>query len=369
MRCVSLLLIGSVFGGVVALAQTAGAQPISGIYVGAAGGAGFLQNQRIRGYSPSDVPSVAPSSTTMGYQTGWVGLGSIGYAFGNGMRAELEGNIRANNRSFGTPPASVTSQSGRETKDGGMFNVLFDMDIGSPYVFPYIGAGVGYQEARQTYNQTTRGGIAERVAGTKGAFAGQAMIGAGFPIPGVVGLSITTEFRFAGLTGTRTYPGTLTNGGVATPITRTTSGNETYQLLGGLRYAFDVVPPPAPEVAATPAPAPAPEATRSYLVFFDWNRADLSAHARQVIAEAATAAPRVSTTRIDVSGHADSSGPAGINLALSRRRAETVSAELVRLGVARDTISITALGDSRPLKPAGPGAQEQQNRRVEIVYR
>lgn len=57
------------------------------------------------------------------------------------------------------------------------------------------------------------------------------------------------------------------------------------------------------------------------------------------------------------------------NQTLSRRRAETVAAELVRLGVAREDIVITALGESQPLVPTGPNVREPQNRRVEIILR
>ena len=54
----------------------------------------------------------------------------------------------------------------------------------------------------------------------------------------------------------------------------------------GLRYALFQPPPPPPPVAvAAPAAVPAP--ARTYLVFFDWDRADLTARAREIIAEAA----------------------------------------------------------------------------------
>jgi outer membrane protein OmpA-like peptidoglycan-associated protein len=46
-----------------------------------------------------------------------------------------------------------------------------------------------------------------------------------------------------------------------------------------------------------------------------------------------------------------------------------VSAELVRLGVARSAIAVQAFGESRPLVPAADGVREPQNRRVEIVLR
>jgi OOP family OmpA-OmpF porin len=353
--------------GLALMSSAALAQPISGLYVGAGGGVGFLQNERIRGFSPSSVTATAPSPSGMAYKPGYVGLGSIGYGFGNGVRLEVEGDYRQNDRDFGSRPAGVSSRSGSEQKFGGMGNVLFDMDIGSPYVFPYLGAGAGYQSVTQKLTQTGPGYV-ERIDASKGAFAYQAMFGVAFPIPGVVGLSATAEYRYLGLAGTRTYGGTLTSGGTVSHFSRKTSDNDTHNILIGLRYAFNVAPPvTASPAAATPAPAPA--AARSYLVFFDWDRADLGDRSRQIIAEAATASTKVANTRIEVAGHADKSGTAAYNQGLSLRRANNVAAELVRLGVPRTAISISAFGDTKPLVPTAAGVREPQNRRVEIILK
>ena len=126
-----------------------------------------------------------------------------------------------------------------------------------------------------------------------------------------------------------------------------------------------MAPPPAPAPVVAPAPAPA----RTYLVFFDWDKSDLTARARQIIAEAAQNAGRVSLTRIEVAGHADRSGTPAYNLKLSQRRANAVAAELVRLGIPQAEISTMAYGDTHPLVPTAAGVREPQNRRVEIVLK
>jgi len=112
-----------------------------------------------------------------------------------------------------------------------------------------------------------------------------------------------------------------------------------------------------------------PAAARTYLVFFDWDRADLTDRARQVVGDAVQGAKRVSNTRIEVAGHADRSGTPACNQALSQRRAESVGAELVRQGINRNDIIVTAFGESRPLVPTADGLREPQNRRVEIVLK
>jgi outer membrane protein OmpA-like peptidoglycan-associated protein len=137
-------------------------------------------------------------------------------------------------------------------------------------------------------------------------------------------------------------------------------------VLLGVRYAFNVTPPPPPPAPA-PVAAPAPAPARTYLVFFDWDKADLNDRARQIIAEAAQNSTRVQYTRIEVSGHADHTGGAEYNMRLSRRRADNVAGELVRLGVPKAAISIQAFGFTRPLVPTAAGVREPQNRRVEIV--
>ena len=142
-------------------------------------------------------------------------------------------------------------------------------------------------------------------------------------------------------------------------------GQVNHSFLLGVRYNFGVTPPPPPVVAPAAAPAPA----RSFLVFFDWNRADLTDRARQIIGEAANNSRTTGTTRIEVSGHADRSGTPQYNQRLSERRAQAVAAELERQGVPRSAMVIQAFGESRPLVPTADGVREPQNRRVEIVLR
>lgn len=340
------------------------AQPIEGLYVGAGGGANFLANERVR--SATVDGQWYPAK--IGFDTGWAALGSAGWGFGNGVRVELEGNWRSNDIANAHVPAGYAT-SGQETKYGVMANVLFDMDIGSPYVFPYLGAGAGALWVQQNHDLVAPGGGVASVNSSSGAsFAYQAIVGAGFPIPGVPGLSATTEFRYVGVNGYRTYTGTATPAhGASVPATVTTSENNNFDLLLGVRYAFNVAPPVPPAAAPAAAAAPAPAPARSYLVFFDWDSTVLNARARQIVAEAAQNATHVQVTRIEVAGHTDSTGTPAYNLALSRRRAEAVAAELVNRGVARQAIAIQAFGETKPLVATADGVREPQNRRVEIV--
>jgi outer membrane protein OmpA-like peptidoglycan-associated protein len=120
---------------------------------------------------------------------------------------------------------------------------------------------------------------------------------------------------------------------------------------------------PVPFIAATPSVA------RTYMVFFDFDSAALTERANAVVTEAAANARRLTTTRIEVSGHADRSGTPDYNQRLSQRRGQVVADELIRQGIRRGDIGITAFGEGKPLVPTADGAREPQNRRVEIVLR
>ncbi len=203
--------------------------------------------------------------------------------------------------------------------------------------------------------------------GRTNSFAYQAIAGLAFPMSFAPGLSATLDYRFMGLAGASTnqsFPAMPYSGAIAQ--TTKFSDDFKHSILIGARYAFDT-PQPAPAPAPV-APVPVAAVARTYLVFFDWDRADLTDRARQIIAEAAQGSTRTQTTRIEVQGNADRSGTPAYNQGLSLRRAQTVAAELVRLGVARTAIDIEAFGDTRPLVTTAAGVREPQNRRVAIIF-
>jgi len=70
-----------------------------------------------------------------------------------------------------------------------------------------------------------------------------------------------------------------------------------------------------------------------------------------------------------VIGHTDALGTDQVNDALSRQRAETVRAELIRRGVAPENIQAIGRGKRDPAVPTPDGVAEPRNRRVEIVVR
>ena len=373
-----------------ALPVLAQAQPVSGIYVGAGAGANFADKISHSFAVPSGLPSsftapngtiVTPSTATrpranVSFITGFTGVGSVGYGFGNGIRLEIEGNYRSNpvNRATLTLPngGSISNSTGRAQYYGGMANALYDFNLasfGAPTISPYVGAGIGFGTAqlRHVSNRVVTPTVTQlgTVTANNGSLAAQGIVGVAFGLGQYVpGLALTLEYRYY----TTLATGVELKSSSGSSNTRTSSDMHfaNQSVMAGMRYSFGAAPAP---VAAPVVAAPVQTVARTYLVFFDWNRADLTDRARQIIAEAATARTTVRSTRIEVSGHADRSGSDAYNQALSMRRAEAVAAELTRRGVPRAEMVIQAFGESRPLVPTADGVREPQNRRVEIVLK
>jgi outer membrane protein len=127
------------------------------------------------------------------------------------------------------------------------------------------------------------------------------------------------------------------------------------------------VPPPAAP-AALPAPPPAApvEAKRSFQVFFDFNKSDITGAAAKVIQSAADTVRAGGFAHIDVTGHTDTVGSAAYNQKLSEARAAAVKARLIADGVAGTEISTIGVGKTGLLVPTADGVREAQNRRAEI---
>jgi hypothetical protein len=124
--------------------------------------------------------------------------------------------------------------------------------------------------------------------------------------------------------------------------------------------------------ASQPAPAPPPPPppvaqSQAFMVFFDWDRSNLSQQALNTVQQAASAFKTRGSAQITATGHTDTSGSEAYNMALSLRRANAVKNALVQNGVPPQAISVVGRGESNPLVPTGDGVREPQNRRVEIV--
>jgi outer membrane protein OmpA-like peptidoglycan-associated protein len=284
-------------------------------------------------------------------------MGAFGMGVFNNFRAELELAHRKN----GTDPNGEIAASTL------MGNLLFDMPFRLAGFQPYIGGGLGY--GRFGADNIPVGGAVGTVDDSDWTFAYQGIAGVAAPITN--NLSVSLDYRYMSTFNEPEY-GTSTGLKVGGEYSNHT-------VMVGLRWSFGgapAAPAPMAQPAAAPKPAtpPAPVAAaapmvRSFQVFFDFDRSDITDDARKIITQAADNVRKAGgTTRITLTGHADRSGPAQYNMRLSQRRADAVKAELVKLGVSANEIATVAKGESDPLVPTADGVREPRNRRVEIVF-
>jgi outer membrane protein OmpA-like peptidoglycan-associated protein len=124
------------------------------------------------------------------------------------------------------------------------------------------------------------------------------------------------------------------------------------------------VAPESADESGNEAPSAEPPA-RDYLVFFDFDKADIRPDAASVLDRVAQGVFEVGSSNVSLVGHADTSGPAKYNQWLSERRAFAVREYLLGKGIAVDVIA-KGRGEQDPRVDTNDGVEEQENRRVEI---
>ncbi len=343
-----LLLIGVSGIALIAAASPTHAQgqPTTGYYIGGAAGANILEDNRFRN---------GGGNSTDSYDLGYAGTLSLGYGLGNGLRLELEPGYRNNAvDKVNGRPANSRLQTATI-----MGNVLYDFyQVQTPWVplTPHVGAGIGY--AHVWDRSATPSG--NNVSGDTSRLAFQAIGGLDYSLTPnqKVGVdyryTVVHDASFPTVRGTTAHAGDLNN----------------HTFLATYRYEFNQPPAPPPPVAqpvvAAPPPPPAPIA-HPYEVYFEFDRSNLTPDARQVVQQAAQNALQGNATQIVATGHTDTVGTDSYNLALSKRRAAAVRAELIHDGVSGSLISTSGVGESDLAVPTGQNVNEPRNRRVEIT--
>ena len=377
------------FGGVQAQAQFLPLTGPQAWYVGPEGGFTSLGNQNDDVTTvPFTVNGAGPFSRFTGrtnYDAGFNVGGRGGYQWGP-LRIEEEYNYRHSDLSSF---AGITAGSrnnlfeGQRNTNAIMTNVIYDFTIGFP-VTPHVGFGVGAVEINDSVgvNPFVLGPISgatpagpyafpTRVYGgtllknnNSWQFGYQAIAGFRYDINPL--LAFDLDYRYLATT-----ENTVSNRGLfpLPPVgvpSRYKTGYNTNNVVASLTLKFGP-PPPAPPPAVPPAPPPAPP-HQVYLVFFDWDRYNITPEGQQILVLAANQYKSGAPVRIQVTGYTDLSGSAGYNQRLSERRANAVAAALERLGVPRSDMVVTGRGMNDPRVPTPLGVREPQNRRVEIVF-
>lgn len=353
-----ILLTSAVIGAgaLAALAATPASAQSEGAYIGLGAGANWT----------GDLSSTNTGTTT-GADTdlGWAGLGKVGYDWGM-FRTELELSYRQNDLDGGATGGDISSWSG-------MINALYDFK-GMGKFIPYIGAGIGV--TRYKSDMTIAG---RSISESDPVLAVQGIVGVNYAVTDnwLVGL----DYHY--LTG---QDPKFTNYGTGATAEL---DNSNHSIFFNITYKFGAPapapkptpaaaapppppppPPPAPAAAAPPPPPPAPPRTpETYVVFFAFDKSDISPVASQVIDRAIADFRATGMTRIVIEGHTDRSGTDRYNQALSERRATSVSRYLQQKGISSGAIQTAAFGETRPRVPTADGERNDENRRAEIFLR
>jgi outer membrane protein OmpA-like peptidoglycan-associated protein len=353
----SLLAFGFFAGGAHAQGRP---QFTEGIYVGAGVGGHKAQDSSV---------SQGGQSTSVGLKTGLAGAAALGYAFGNGVRAELE---LAHRRTKVGSAAAGQAANGSLDATSLMINGLYDIATGTSFV-PYLGVGAGGARLRANNLGTLTGGAS--VDGGDTVFAYQGIAGLDYHLDANWALGASYRYFAAQKADIASSAGTK----ASVPF-------RDHAVLLGMRWNFgtpSAAPSPAPQQAQAPAPVvaapppqpqaplPAPVATaagaRNFTVFFDFDKSDITSDAQRVLTEAANSAKSGAFTRITATGHTDTMGTPRYNMALSIRRANAVRDALVREGIPSSAIVVVGRGETQLLVPSPDQTREPRNRRVEVV--
>jgi outer membrane protein OmpA-like peptidoglycan-associated protein len=102
-------------------------------------------------------------------------------------------------------------------------------------------------------------------------------------------------------------------------------------------------------------------------VLFDYNKAELKPGAQGDIAKLAAFLQENADRKVIVEGYTDSTGSAAYNQSLSERRANSVRAALVRMGVDPTRIVAQGYGKEYPVADNTSNSGRAMNRRVEVT--
>jgi outer membrane protein OmpA-like peptidoglycan-associated protein len=286
------------------------------------------------------IPDTELGASDLEFDNGLAAFGTVGYALSDSnWRLEGEIGYRENDlqRIF-SPTAAVDMEL---TEWSYFVNAVYDFKFNSERFGFSLGAGLGMDNPRL-----------EQVGGLKDSDwvpAVQGIVGATYRLSQHWDLALNYRYLH-----------------MADPEFKEFSANDMelskHTVTIGFRYGYDepAAPPPPPP------PPPPPVAPKQFIVFFGWNKCNITAEADAVLSEAAAAAKSSGAASIRVVGHTDTSGSNAYNQKLSECRAGAVKSNLVGKGIADGSISTSGKGEGDLMVQTGDGVKEPQNRRATV---
>jgi outer membrane protein OmpA-like peptidoglycan-associated protein len=103
-------------------------------------------------------------------------------------------------------------------------------------------------------------------------------------------------------------------------------------------------------------------------ILFDVNSANIKPESYGVLKDIANVLTENATVKVKVIGHTDSDGDDAGNLALSKKRSESVKEALVRdFGIEKSRLETDGKGETLPVSPNTSAEGKANNRRVEFI--
>ena len=270
-----------------------------------------------------------------------------------------------------------------------MTNVIYDFTLGWP-VTPHIGAGIGAVEvinSASINSFTLRNPIGAPINPSSPlsvapqTFGGTIINGStwGFGYQGIAGfrydfspaVAFDLDYRFLGTTSQTINNNArvpFPNGTGGTNCCRGSTFTEQYRsnnVVASITMKFGAPPAPPPPLPPAPPPPPPPKV---FLVFFDWDKYNITPEGEKIIELAAQQYKAGGSVKLQVNGYTDTTGSFAYNQRLSERRANAVATRMVALGVARSDMAVAGHSFNDLRVPTPLGVREPQNRRVEIVF-
>jgi OOP family OmpA-OmpF porin len=266
---------------------------------------------------------------------GLAAFGTVGYALSN-SNWRLEGEI-----GYRENDAEVDQQDGWELTEWSYFvNAVYDFKFNSDRFGFSLGAGLGMDNPRLEVGA---------VKDSDWVPAVQGLVGATYRLSQHWDLALNYRYLH-----------------MADPEFKEFTANDMelkkHTLTLGFRYGYNEPPaPPAEPPVVVPPPAP-----KQFIVFFGYNKCNITAEADAVLSEAASAAKSSGSASVRIVGHTDTSGSNAYNQKLSECRANAAKTNLVGKGVSEGSISSSGKGETELMVQTGDGVKEPQNRRATI---
>jgi OOP family OmpA-OmpF porin len=323
----------------------------TGWYISLAGGANWIEDGNI----DESTLGVPATTNEFSWDTGYIVAGAVGYDFGR-WRVEFETAYRDNDAdgfcSSGAPPCS-SAPNADVWELSQMVNALYDIQVSGRFSAS-VGAGIGGNFV--AFTPDTAGNFDGSAAGLETddyVLAGQLIAQAAYDL--TERWKVYLDYRYTIMEDPELDdPGDLESFEME---------KTEHSVLIGFRFDLQRDGAPPPPKAEEPPPAKAP---KQFIVFFGFNKSNLTPEAARVVADAAAAAKEYGSASIIVVGHTDTVGSPRYNNALSMRRSHAVKDGLVSNGIPANAISTAGKGESELMVQTGDSVKEPQNRRATI---